>query len=61
VKQGPAAKRLRLSVVLGFVFFLGLLLEEDWVAALGVGLLYGLGQFFVSRYLHGGDDDRSDQ
>ena len=61
VIQGPTAKRLWLSVVFGLIFFLGLLLEENWVTALVVGLLYGLGQFFLSRYLHRGDDDQSDQ
>ncbi len=39
VIQGPTAKRLWPSVVLGLIFFLGLLLEDNWVTALVVGLV----------------------
>ena len=39
VIQGPTAKRLWPSVITGLIFFLGLLLEDNWVTALVMGLV----------------------
>ena len=63
VKQRRKAPRVVAAAIAGVFWVLGshFLLSAGWGLALVEGLLFGLGQFLVTRYMRSGAGNRSDQ